>query len=77
MAGSLPDEERKRRAQGQQVVALKNLQPWGQAVTLFAKKRSCEVLVLIESGASRESQRWWQQVYPQLVWEPKGPLASE
>ena len=29
-----------------------------------------------ETGASADSQRWWQQTYPQLVWEPKGPLAA-
>ena len=35
--GSLPDGERQRREeQGQRVVPLQNLQPWGKAVTLFA-----------------------------------------
>ena len=75
--GSLPDAERLRReAQGQRVVRLQNLQPWGDAVNLFAREQSGEVLAWLESGASTESQRWWQQIYPQLVWEPQGPLAE-
>ena len=74
--GSLPDAERQRReAQGQHVVRLQNLQPWGEAVHLFAGKRHREVLAWLETGASAESQRWWQHTYPQLVWEPTGPLA--
>ena len=74
--GSLPDAERQRReAQGQRVVPLRNLQPWGEAVHLFARKRPGEVLAWLETGASADSQRWWQQTYPQLVWEPTGPLA--
>lgn len=74
--GSLPDVERQRReSQGQRVVPLQNLQPWGEAVTLFAREGPREVLAWLETGASAESQRWWQHTYPQLVWEPKGPLA--
>jgi len=74
--GPLPDEERQRReAQGQQVVALHNLQPWGETVTLFAQERPDAVLAWLETGASEESQRWWKHTYPQLVWETKGPLA--
>ena len=76
--GSLPDAERQRReAQGQRVVPLQNLQPWGEAVTLFAKEQHGEVLAWLENGASAESQRWWQHTYPQLVWEKKGPLAPQ
>ena len=75
--GSLPDGERQRReAQGERVVALHNLQPWGEAVTLFAQKQPGEVLAWIETGASAKSQQWWKRIYPQLVWEPKGPLAA-
>ena len=75
--GSLSDAERQRwEAQGQQVVRLQNLQPWGEAVHLFAGKRPGEVLAWLETGASADSQRWWQQTYPQLVWEPTGPLAA-
>ena len=74
--GSLPEEERQRRvAKGQQVVPLQNLQPWGEAVSLFAQQRQGEVLAWLETGASAESQRWWRHTYPQLVWEPEGPLA--
>ena len=54
---------------------LQNLQPWGKAVTLFAREQPNTVLAWLETGASDESQRWWQHTYPQLVWEPKGPLA--
>ncbi len=76
--GSLPDAERKQREyRGQQVVQLQNLQPWGEAVTLFAKKRPEEVLIWMEQGASSESQRWWKHTYPQLVWETQGPLAPQ
>ena len=76
--GSLPDAERQRReAQGQRVVPLQNLQPWGEAVSLFAWGRPGEVLAWLETGASADSQHWWQHTYPQLVWEPKGPLAPE
>ena len=76
--GYLPDAERQRRdAQGQRVVPLQNLQPWGEAVTLFAREQPDEVLAWMENGTSAESQRWWQHTYPQLVWEPKGPLASQ
>ena len=75
--GSLTDAERKRReAQGQRVVRLKSLQPWGEAVALFAEEQPREVMAWVEAGASLESQRWWQQTYPQLVWETEGPLAS-
>ena len=74
--GPLPDAERQRReAQGQQVVPLHNLQPWGETVTLFAQQRPDAVLAWLETGASEESQRWWKHTYPQLVWETKGPLA--
>ena len=62
-------------AKGQQVVPLQNLQPWGEAVSLFAQQRQGEVLAWLETGASAESQRWWRHTYPQLVWEPEGPLA--
>ena len=76
--GSLSDEERQKlEAKGQRVVAIQNLQPWGKAVNLFSKEKPGEVLAWLESGASEESQRWWQHTYPQLIWEPKGPLASQ
>ena len=43
--GPLPDAERKLvEAQGQQVVALENIQPWGKAVGLFAGKHPGKVL---------------------------------
>jgi protein O-GlcNAc transferase len=74
--GSLPEAERQRReAQGQRVVPLQNLQPWGEAVSLFAGQGPGDVLAWLETGASAESQRWWRNIYPQLVWEPEGPLA--
>ena len=75
--GSLSDAERQREeAQGQRIVPLQNLRPWGEAVSLFSRERPGDVLAWLESGASEESQSWWQQTYPQLVWELKGPLAS-
>ena len=74
--GALPDEERQQReARGQRVVPLENLQPWGEAVSLFAKEKPDKVLVWLEVGASADSQHWWQQTYPQLVWNQEGPLA--
>ena len=76
--GSLTDSERKRlEAQGKRVVPLHNLHPWGEAVNLFAQKKEGEVLAWIETGASAQSQNLWQYVYPQLIWEPKGPLATQ
>jgi predicted O-linked N-acetylglucosamine transferase (SPINDLY family) len=73
--GSLPDEERQRReSHGQRVVPLRNLQPWGEAVSLFTQERPGAVMAWLETGASAETQRWWQHIYPQLVWEPEGPL---
>ena len=76
--GSLPDSERQVRvAKGQRIVPLKNLKPWGEAVSLFAKEEPNEVLVWLPDGASIESQRWWQHTYPQLVWDIKGPLAAQ
>ena len=75
--GPLPDTERQHReAQGQRVVPLQNLQPWGEAVTLFARKKPYEVLAWLETGASSESQDWWKHTYPQLVWDTQGPLAT-
>jgi len=74
--GPLPDAEREaREARGQRVVPLQNLQPWGRAVSLFSKGQSNNVLAWLETGASAESQRWWQHTYPQLMWTPEGPLA--
>ena len=74
--GYLPDMERQRlEAQGKRVIALQNLHPWGEAVSSFAKYRPDDVLVWLETGASEESLRWWQQTYPQLLWELRGPLA--
>jgi len=75
--GPLPDAERQRwEAQGQRVVRVQNLRPWGKAVSLFAKEQPGKVLVWLEKGASRQSQQWWKDTYPQLMWEPKGPLAA-
>ena len=75
--GSLTDAERQRReARGQRVVPLQSLQPWGEAVALFAEEHPNKVMAWVEAGASLESQRWWQHIYPQLVWETEGPLAS-
>ena len=75
--GSLPENERrKREAEGQQVVDLKNIEPWGEAVKLFAREENTKILACIETGTSAESIRRWQQIYPQLVWETKGPLAA-
>ena len=75
--GSLPDAERQRReAQGQRVIRLHKLQPWGEAVALFAQEQTDDVLIWLETGASEENQRWWKHTYPQLVWDHKGPLAE-
>ena len=74
--GPLPEAERdKREAEGQQVIPLQNLQPWGTAVSLFSQERPNSVLAWLETGASAKSQQWWQHTYPQLVWETEGPLA--
>ena len=74
--GPLTDEELQRReAQGQQVIPIQSLHPWGKTVTLFAREELEGVMAWLETGASEESQRWWQHTYPQLLWEPQGPLA--
>ena len=39
-----------------EIVALKDLQPWGEAVSLFARERPNSVLAWLETGASKESQ---------------------
>ena len=57
------------------MIPLENIQPWGKAAILFARTNPAEVLAWLENGTSEESQRWWQHTYPQLVWEPQGPLA--
>ena len=62
-------------AQGQRVVPLRNLEPWGIAVSLFSQERHDTVLAWLETGASEKSQQWWKHVYPQLVWDLEGPLA--
>ncbi len=75
--GSLPDSVRKdRETRGQRVVELRNLQPWGEPVSLFDREKPNQVFAWIEGGASEESQRWWQHTYPQLIWETEGPLAQ-
>jgi len=75
--GPLQDAERDRReALGQRVVPLENLNPWGTAVSLFSQEQPNSVLAWLETGASTESQHWWQHTYPQLIWELEGPLAS-
>ena len=53
----------------------KTFEPWGEAVALFAQEHPNKVMAWVEAGASLESQRWWQHIYPQLVWETEGPLA--
>ena len=76
--GPLSETEREKwESRGQRVVPLHNLQPWGEPVSLFAQERPSEVLAWIENGASMESQYWWKRTYPQLVWEPMGPLAPK
>ena len=74
--GRLPDKERQKlETQGKQVIALQNLHPWGEAVSSFARCQPDDVVVWLETGASEESLRWWQQTYPQLLWELRGPTA--
>ena len=74
--GELTEAEKlDREGRGQRVVRLKNLQAWGEPVSLFAREEPNQVLAWLEDGASDESQRWWKHIYPQLVWEPEGPLA--
>ena len=74
--GPLPNAEKEEReARGQRVVPLDNLQPWGTAVSLFSKEQPNSVLSWLETGANPQSQLWWKHTYPQLIWEPEGPLA--
>ena len=76
--GSLPDAERKKvEAQGKHVIPIQSLKPWGKIVSLFTNKHPEKVLVWLETGANEDEQRWWKYIYPQLVWEPKGPLAKK
>ena len=74
--GSLSDEEYQQLEARGQRGCIQTLQPWGKAVTLFAQEKPEEVMVWLENGASEESMRWWQFTYPQLLWDPKGPLAT-
>ena len=55
---------------------LQSLRPWGEAVTLFAQAEPMQCFGLAGKGASTESQHWWKQTYPQLMWDTEGPLAS-
>ena len=49
--GPIPGAERKRlEALGKRIIALKSLEPWGEAVTLFAQERPNKVLVWLEKG---------------------------
>ena len=76
--GSLPDTERQHmESQGKRVIPIQSLKPWGKAVTLFANEHPGKVLAWLETGANEDEQRWWKYIYPQLVWEPKGPLAKQ
>ena len=48
--GPLPDAEREQReARGQKVVPLRSLQPWGKAVSLFAREQPSQVLAWLET----------------------------
>ena len=69
-------EQQKREANGQRVIPLQSIRPWGEAVALFANEDPKQILAWLEEGATIDSQLWWQHTYPQLVWETEGPLAT-
>ena len=63
------------RRQGKDVVPLDDLRPWGAPVALFQEKQRGSVLGWLEQGLSSAEKEWWKKVYPQLLWQEKGPLA--
>ena len=73
--GPLGDAEAQRwQQQGYAIERLAGLSPWQTpAAALFRRHRRGEpVLAVVEAGDSpaiAAQQAWWQQVYPQLVWE--------
>ena len=63
--------------QGREVIRLDGLRPWGDPVALFHEQRRGKVLGWLEQGINSTEQQWWQQVYPQLLWQEEGPLAPQ
>ena len=54
---------------GREVIRLDTLRPWGMPVALFHEQRRDKVLGWLEQGINSTEKKWWQQVYPQLLWE--------
>ena len=74
--GPLSNTERQsRESNGQRVVQIHNLQPWGETLKVFTQQQP--EMAWLEKGASEKDQRWWHHTYPQLVWEPQGPLSKQ
>ena len=63
--------------QGREVIRIDALRPWGPPVKLFHEQRRSQVLGWLEQGINNTEQKWWQQVYPQLLWQEEGPLAGQ
>ena len=70
-----PREREKWARQGREVIRLDDLRPWGAPVSLFHEQRRGQVLGWLERGVSSAEKQRWQRIYPQLLWQEKGPLA--
>ena len=70
-------EQQELQRQGKEVIRLDGLRPWGMPVTLFHEQRRSKVLGWLEPGIDSKQHEWWQRVYPQLLWQEKGPLAHK
>ncbi len=69
--GTLPAEEAARwQDRGYHITPLNRLSPWnGSATALFRRHRRGEPVLAVLEQPQTAQQTWWQQVYPQLVWE--------
>ena len=63
--------------QGREAIRLDDLRPWGAPVALFHEQRRGRVMGWLEQGLNGAEDQWWQRVYPQLLWDKKGPLARQ
>ena len=70
-----PQQRQTLEAEGNQLIAVPTLEPWGGLAELFcAQEQGRRLLVHLEGGDPEGIQRQrWQRVYPQLVWQLMEP----